>query len=248
MTKNNGQGNNGENKKNEKCTCGICTGEGIGSILNMLTGGMMMMSGELPCSDPECKKAKCQSHLWKKEDKVDADILFEDGKDPMLRVKLPHHRKVEALISLREQLAEAQTDQIVWEKIVNDHITEENNKSIFEQLSDSSKAWLKDSAMKALSAARRGGKSGKKVIKEVTALDVFIEVMSGKKTYKNEAFNDKLKKICDIAIQSDGADIQEEIDKITAELPEELREATEIPTLSILLEQLESIARQYNSK
>lgn len=234
----------------EECTCDASTDKTIESMLcgNIGLGCgiglvMSMMMGKLPCLDPKCNRARCQSYRWEKKDKVDAEIVFKDDKAPVLLVKLPHHRKVESLISLRAKLVEAQADLIVWKKIIEDHITEEDDKPIFEQLSDSSKVWLENSAMKALSAARAGGRSGRKVVKEVTNLDIFTKVMAGKKAYKNEAFNDKLKEICEIAINGDITEIQKEIDRITAEIPEELRGATEIPTLSIPLEKLEDLAR-----
>lgn len=236
MAKNNEKKNNNENKKSKcKCFGGGISFEQIGPGIGF---GCIDLGAILASPDRDCGCAMSQKMFWEMDDKVSTREVFEDGETPVLLIKLPHHRKIETIFSLKKQLAESEADLIVWKKIVEDHITEEENKSLLEQLSKSSIRRLHNYARTAISAAKAGGRSGKKVIKEVTTLPIFIEVMAGKKTYKNEAFNDVIKEICEVAIKSDSVEIQKEIDRIIALLPDDLKNATEIPTSSIPLELL----------
>lgn len=230
----------------EKCSCPIYTG-GIVGLLEIiaLTGDLSIISNITPGPDRECNCPKCQQYFWEEDDKVDAGISFKKDKKPLFVLLPPHHRKVKKLIDLNKELKEQNTDLVLWKKIVEKH-----DNSAFEELSESGKMWLKKVATKTLDKVEKdskkdGKKDAKKILNSIKTMPDFIELMTGKKTFKNRVLQEGIEKVCKNAIEDFSPKIQKKIDKIKADLPEEHHNATEPLKLEIPLEELEAIIRDH---
>ena len=223
-----------EDKKNEEAD----------SLANFLKK-MFEKAGLLKMfSDEQCDCTKCQQKKWEEEDKVEPGVKFEEGEIPTLIVFPEHHRKIGKLLELRKEFNKTKKELPIWKKIIEGY-----DLSAIKDLSEESRGWLSYVATNAVEKTRDlMMPDWKEVINGITTIQNFVNLVAGKTSFENETINKLAWECRKEALSDNTAEIQEKIDALLADLPEEYRDATEVPKLEIPLEELEEAIRSHLSK
>jgi len=210
-----------------------------------MIGMLIAMPTELG-HEPDCSCPICQKIQWDKDDKHEGDYTYEQDKPVAFVLKLRHWRKIERLIALKEVLEKLEADSILFKRMIN-----EQDVSVLEQLSTlGAELFTRQAQYVAGKLQENGSRRARKADRGLQTLSDFANMIAGQVTYDNcETFTDLIEEVRKQLTEDDSGRVSltEQIVAINAELPKDLRDATEVPTLQIPAEELKDALQCYLS-